>query len=232
MIAMSKKCILGALTLLSITGNTCALYNQTCTTDAAYKCAIRAPENLDVAKAQIKDYYQSGKYAQDVACVADSIRRYLNSIQLPCNAAVVFDVDDTVICSFDYSQDNNFGYNPKTFHKWEKTPKKAIPAMLELYHFIQSKGITIFFVTGRRENRRKATEQNLKSAGFTSWQGIYLQPEDDNANSIMPFKSAARRQIEEQGYSIVANIGDQESDLLGGYALKAFKVPNPIYTLD
>lgn len=205
---------------------------QNCSIDQAYQCAIRAPENLEVAKAQIKEYYQSGKYAQDIFCVADRIRRYINSIQLPKNAAAVFDIDDTVICSFDYSQDNNFGYNRKTFYKWEKTPKKAIPSMLKLYNFMKDKGIKLFFISGRRESSRHATEQNLKSAGFTDWKGLYLQPEDNKEISITPFKSSARRAIEEQGYKIIVNIGDQMSDLRGGHAQKAFKIPNPIYILD
>jgi len=38
-----------------------------------------------------------------------------------------------------------------------------------------------------------------------------------------------RKQITEQGYSIVLNLGDQKGDLRGGYAEKAFKLPNPYY---
>ena len=45
-----------------------------------------------------------------------------------------------------------------------------------------------------------------------------------------PYKSGARRAIERQGYKIVANIGDQRSDLAGGAAKRTFKLPNPIYT--
>ncbi len=37
------------------------------------------------------------------------------------------------------------------------------------------------------------------------------------------------QQIEAEGYVIIANIGDQTSDLIGGYAEKTFKLPNPLY---
>jgi hypothetical protein len=43
------------------------------------------------------------------------------------------------------------------------------------------------------------------------------------------YKSGTREHIESLGYDIVANFGDQYSDLDGGYADKTFKVPNPTY---
>ncbi len=45
------------------------------------------------------------------------------------------------------------------------------------------------------------------------------------------YKSGTRAYIESQGYDIVADFGDQYSDLLGGYADKTFKLPNPNYYL-
>lgn len=43
-------------------------------------------------------------------------------------------------------------------------------------------------------------------------------------------KTAARIDIESRlGYTIIANIGDQDSDLRGGHAERTFKVPNPFY---
>jgi predicted secreted acid phosphatase len=45
------------------------------------------------------------------------------------------------------------------------------------------------------------------------------------------YKSGTRAYIESQGYDIVANFGDQFSDLEGGHADKTFKMPNPNYYL-
>jgi predicted secreted acid phosphatase len=45
------------------------------------------------------------------------------------------------------------------------------------------------------------------------------------------YKSGTRAYIESQGYDIVANFGDQFSDLTGGFADKTFKMPNPNYFL-
>jgi len=44
-------------------------------------------------------------------------------------------------------------------------------------------------------------------------------------------KSQTRAHIESLGYDIVANFGDQFSDLKGGFADRTFKVPNPMYYL-
>jgi predicted secreted acid phosphatase len=43
------------------------------------------------------------------------------------------------------------------------------------------------------------------------------------------FKATKRSEIVEQGYTIVLNMGDQLSDLEGGYAERTFKLPNPFY---
>ena len=45
------------------------------------------------------------------------------------------------------------------------------------------------------------------------------------------YKSGTRAYIESQGYEIFANFGDQFSDLLGGFATRTFKMPNPNYYL-
>jgi len=43
------------------------------------------------------------------------------------------------------------------------------------------------------------------------------------------YKTAHRRRLAEAGYRILINIGDQESDLVGGFAEQTFKIPNAMY---
>ena len=43
------------------------------------------------------------------------------------------------------------------------------------------------------------------------------------------FKAPERRKLTEEGYTILLSIGDQQSDLSGGYAERTFKLPNPVY---
>ena len=56
-----------------------------------------------------------------------------------------------------------------------------------------------------------------------------FRPAGYESPSIVPFKSGERAKIEQQGFDIVLNMGDQESDLDGGHADHDFKLPNPFY---
>jgi hypothetical protein len=60
---------------------------------------------------------------------------------------------------------------------------------------------------------------------------LILLPEGAHFASVVDFKAPERRKITEQGYTIVLSLGDQESDLKGGYAERTFKLPNPVYYL-
>ena len=69
----------------------------------------------------------------------------------------------------------------------------------------------------------------LLAAGYTHWNGLYLAPDNYHQKSIIPFKAAVRKKITGMGYDVVLSIGDQYSDLLGGYDDRKFKLPNPYY---
>ncbi len=87
----------------------------------------------------------------------------------------------------------------------------------------------MFFITGRPDNIpqvREQTRANLESAGYHNWAGLSLNP---GGLATVPYKSGERAKIERRDYRIVANVGDQESDLQGGHADRAFKLPNPFY---
>ena len=61
---------------------------------------------------------------------------------------------------------------------------------------------------------------------------LIMKPDAWDAPSVVPYKSGARRRITEAGYTILAAVGDQQSDLEGGHALEVFKLPNPAYGID
>jgi hypothetical protein len=56
-----------------------------------------------------------------------------------------------------------------------------------------------------------------------------LRPKADDNPPMVPYKTGERGKIAAQGYAIIGNIGDQHSDLAGGYAERAWKLPNPFY---
>jgi predicted secreted acid phosphatase len=91
-------------------------------------------------------------------------------------------------------------------------------------------GVAVFFISGRPANLREATERNLREAGYR-WTRMIIYPDGAHVDSAVDFKAPERRKIQEQGYSIILNMGDQESDLRGGYAERTYKLPNPVYKL-
>jgi HAD superfamily, subfamily IIIB (Acid phosphatase) len=58
---------------------------------------------------------------------------------------------------------------------------------------------------------------------------VILKPDDLAAPTAAEFKAPERRKLQDQGYTIVVNIGDPTSDLEGGFAERTYKLPNPFY---
>ena len=113
---------------------------------------------------------------------------------------------------------------------WEKLGvDPAIESTLDIYRTARSLGVKVFFVTGRKETSRAGTEQNLRIAGYPVWERVIMEPEGSHFASATDFKAPAREKIEQEGFTIIANVGDQKSDLDGGHAEKGFKLPNPFY---
>ena len=122
-------------------------------------------------------------------------------------------------------------HGPCGLRAWQALGQsKAIPPTLALARRARQLGVAVFFISGRRTNMREATERNLREQGY-EWTGLILLPDDAQFASVVDFKAPERRKITEQGYTIILSIGDQESDLKGGYAERTFKLPNPVYYL-
>jgi hypothetical protein len=155
--------------------------------------------------------------------------------------AVLFDVDDTTLNTYNYEIFSNFVYDPTSnaqFVNAEVFP--AVPGMVGLEKYAESHGYTVFFLTGRPGTQRAATEGNLTKVGYdVNDANVYLK--DYAVDTWLApcattcttdqYKTLTRQHIESLGYDIVGNFGDQYSDLDGGYADKTFKLPNPMYFL-
>ena len=118
---------------------------------------------------------------------------------------------------------------------WEQMAvAPAITPTRDLFDLAKAEHVTVFFITGRSEGaiERAATETNLHRAGYGGWRHLYLRTKAfAEDRSVASFKTWARGEIEAQGYTIIANVGDQWSDLENGRAERAFKLPNPFYTI-
>jgi hypothetical protein len=107
----------------------------------------------------------------------------------------------------------------------------AIAPTLKLAWRASDAHVTIFFITGRPEHERSVTEENLKKVGFPPWERVYMRPEGMTTESAADYKAPVRQAIEDEGYTIVVNVGDQPSDLLGDHAERGFLLPNPFYRI-
>ena len=207
-----------------------------CTSDPS------GPANIGMAKNAATAYYKNGDYEHDLqlaaAPAADWIKQRSTQVAHP---AIVFDIDETSLSNWSAIQANDYGYIPSGACKnlpngpcgWDGWVKRgeatAIAPTRELYREAKELGITTFFISGRYESQRAITEQNLHDAGYSDWKTIYLKNDGSHYSSIADFKSLMRERIEQQGYTIIANIGDQQSDFTGAHAEREFRLPNPFY---
>ena len=198
--------------------------------DPAYE-----PANLYPHKLQLRAYIDSGGYAQDVATVALQANKYLakriaKGAKPGRKLAIVFDIDETTLSNLPHILANDYGYVPRIWDEWVAEGRaRAIVPVQTIYDTAVRGKIAVFFLTGRKESDRAPTERNLRDVGYDTWTRIYYKPADDPTLTTAAFKTDIRRKLTQEGYLIVANVGDQNSDLTGGYAERSFKLPNPFY---
>jgi len=198
--------------------------------------------NFDKGIPEPKDYgSQSGiEYAKGVeykqlfasACADGkaACEQYVKEHPDATNMAIVSDIDETLLDNREYFEDVK-EFNWDKFVKWvEKANAPSLKPTADFLAWARKKGFAVFFVTGRPENLRAATIRNLVRNGI-AYDGLYLRP-DGNKKSAIEVKTEIRKQIEDMGFKVVVNIGDQVSDLVGGYAVDCEKLPNKLYFVE
>jgi predicted secreted acid phosphatase len=199
------------------------------------------PTNLSTTKQQVGAYVTSGEYGRDMVKVAAEANEYLSrripkgvpkSAKHSNKLAVVFDIDETTLSNLRHIQANDYGYIPKVWDAWvAEGQATAIYPVQAVYNTAVNAKIDVFFITGRSPEGAAATERNLRQVGYETWTRIFYKPADF-AESARAFKISTRRKLAAEGYLIILNIGDQNSDLVGGYAERVFKLPNPFYIVN
>jgi acid phosphatase len=202
---------------------------------------LSSPLNLDIVKTALREYHKD-KYSKDMAAVFSVARRYVERRAPKVkNPAVVLDIDETSLSNWKSLDLDDFGFIKNGscsersgfacgFGTWvAKGTAPAIPSALAFYRAVRARQIAVFFITGRLDSQRDITVRNLHRVGYREWTKLVTRPNNDKRKSIVPFKSGERAQIVKHGYDILATIGDQDSDLSGGFADCGFKLSNPFY---
>jgi len=173
---------------------------------------------------------------------------YDRAIGLGQKPAIVFDSDDTTLMTYDMEvADMHFTFNPAEQDVWVQDQRfPATPSMVGFVNAAAAMGYTVFGLTGRNDNQKAATLGNLTKDGytaftsdnfFTKWTGVGASQQPSYIScaaakcTTVEYKALTRKHIQDLGYTITLNVGDQWSDLQGGFAENILKLPNPTYYL-
>ena len=198
--------------------------------------ALAATSPTGKSAAEIRAYYSSGDWNRAVKKQADKAKAYIakrtKGKQAAKKPALVLDIDETSLNNYPcLDRKDGLPYQPAIYAGCVvefKAP--AIKPVLSVFKLAKKRHVHVVFITGRPEAIRDGTLDNLKAAGFKGKYDLVLQPPSRGGDaSMVPYKSGARRQVEKRGYTILANLGDQRSDLKGGYSERTYKLPNVIY---
>jgi hypothetical protein len=117
--------------------------------------------------------------------------------------AVNFDIDNTVIATY-YDGGG------------------AIPVMLHLSKLLQRLGVHMVFNTGRSADQRERTITQLTRAGFPV-AAVCLR----NKGETLPAgKQRCRDGFIDAGYTLIANVGNNDTDFIGDGYERAYRLPD------
>ncbi|KAL8137017.1 hypothetical protein V2J09_003018 [Rumex salicifolius] len=184
----------------------------------------------------VKNYMTGHRYLSDSIIVAKEAFSFAENVAIVGDGfdCWIFDVDETLLSNLPYYAEHRYGserFNETKFDTWtNKAEAAALPQSLILYNNLLRLNFTIFLLTGRTESSRDVTVKNLLFAGYKKWHSLILRGESDEGKPALVYKSSKRKELEEEGYRIHGNSGDQWSDLFGNAtAVRSFKLPNPMY---
>ena len=134
--------------------------------------------NIDVLRQQIRNYYgdplgtgtfgNDSNYANEASSAAAAGARWLSarSDAVKGEKAIVLDVDDTTLATWNYEIFSNWAFNPTTnatFVLGQRFP--AVPGMVQMVNDAAGEGYAVFYLTGRPQTQEDATRGNLTSDG-------------------------------------------------------------------
>jgi len=184
-----------------------------------------SPEPVDRKKGI--EFSHTAKYREEFRAAIESARAACKKHIGEPNVCVVSDLDETLIDNRAHFAEN-LDFVWENFVKYvDESKAPLLKPTAEFLAWARKNGFAVFFITGRPEDTRRGTINNLVKRGVT-YDGLYMRALDDKS-AAEDMKIAYRKAIEAMGYKIIVNIGDQISDLYGGHAEECSKLPNRMY---
>ena len=194
-----------------------------------YSCTDK-PVNLSVARESVKEYYESGKFDEELNTVIQEAKEKFSKAEFTKNSVVIFDIDETALNNYEISKKMGYGYVYEMVHDWTQGAKvPAFPQVKELYDYLLSKGSKIIFLTAREYDEYDATYKNLINQGYTEFDTLITKNNIEQEMKSLDFKSAKRDELVQRGYDILGTVGDQWSDLEGPHHGIQVKIPIYLY---
>jgi predicted secreted acid phosphatase len=117
--------------------------------------------------------------------------------------AVNFDIDNTVIATY-YDGGG------------------AIPRMLRFAHLLDRLDVALVFNSGRLDKQQTRTVRQLTRAGFDVAE-VCLRAKRE---TLPVGKQRCRGHFIDEGYTLIANVGNNDTDFIGGGYERAFRLPS------
>ncbi|MFJ6789931.1 HAD family acid phosphatase [Streptomyces angustmyceticus] len=259
--ALSRRARLGAVAVTALVAGTAAFGAGQATAEHSVPRTDKEIPNLTQVQDKIKAYYGDtvtadgehyasphSNYARQVRGIEAKARGHLSKAlarhdRTGKKPAIVLDIDDTTLLTYNYELRVGFHFTEESQDKYlAHTDMDPVFGMNRLVDWAHDKGAEVFFLTGRKEAQRAWSVRNLKNAGYhvALDRGHVFLKDKEHPPAYLPcgatcttveYKSGTRKHIESLGYDVVANFGDQYSDLNGGAGDRTFKLPNPMYFL-
>ena len=185
-----------------------------------------------VRTAATADQLRAGKAAYERSVTAGWTKATkLLDVQLakhPKRPTVVLDIDETTMSNWGCFDAASFDLSGLA--TCVVTGRSvAFPGAKAFIKHARARKAAIAFITGAPAAVCPARKANLVAQGIRPPFTLTCRPATDAHDSLIPYKSAARRKLVAKGATIVLNVGDQKSDLAGGSARRTLLLPNPIY---
>ena len=130
---------------------------------------------------------------------------------LPQNAAIVLDLDETVLDNSPYTAwqiKSGNPYSKETWAQWvELAQAEAIPGVTDFLHLADSLGVSLFYVSNRDTSGLSATMKNMNALDLPQVKRDHFFLKTTTSD-----KSARRDSITAMGNEIVLFIGDNLGD--------------------